>query len=624
MTPNKADPVPEARVRLAVSGAPGGKVVSATTDRSGAFTLHGLRPGSEYTVIAESDGNRGVETGRVDARTSDTDVRISLGAQDEPAAVHASTPVRVDRVSDREPVDEPEAGSVSPAHDDPPAARRRRPSTTVNEEDLPPAPEAEAMAPAGSASSRASVSTRRSTSQSDAWRSGKRDRVEPGESDGEPSRPNRRSHPIRLSGPAEPEVAPVDHAAKGTGAPVGGPAALPDDGENPLPPALEPVPEKAASAGPEPEPDPPVGSSPRLAAGAPDPDLARLYEGSTTTRQPAASSAFESPTSPTGVKTVSPPEDAAPGALVVVPETFGPVVVHPSDPFAGTRPAAAEPTPARSEPRTRPSLFGSSKPVHAIPASRRPPCLATPSRSTVAVEACHVLPARAADGEKGRPTWGQVVAAVSPPEDPAVTEVADRKPIDPSTNQGATRQGPRRRPARRTGSRSLKAIKVSNTRPECEYDDRLRRIIDFRLPDLDGKPVRFQEIDSDLVLIDFWGTWCPPCLRSIPHLVDLQERMGKRLTVVGIACEADAPQASSAKVTETVRSLKVNYPVLLSRNDGSCPLQEALHIQAFPTMILVDRQGRVLWRDQGATPATLARLDRIISSTPKADETRRY
>src|SRR5262249_8591528 len=55
-------PVAGASVRLAVSGAPGGKVVRTTTDRSGAFTLHGLRPGSEYTVIAEWDGDDGVMT----------------------------------------------------------------------------------------------------------------------------------------------------------------------------------------------------------------------------------------------------------------------------------------------------------------------------------------------------------------------------------------------------------------------------------------------------------------------------------------------------------------------------------------------------------------------------------
>ena len=59
--------------------------------------------------------------------------------------------------------------------------------------------------------------------------------------------------------------------------------------------------------------------------------------------------------------------------------------------------------------------------------------------------------------------------------------------------------------------------------------------------------------------------------------------------------------------------------------DGqSCPVQEALHIQAFPTLILVDRQGHVLWRDQGATPATLGRLNNVIAAATKSDDTRRY
>jgi thiol-disulfide isomerase/thioredoxin len=140
-------------------------------------------------------------------------------------------------------------------------------------------------------------------------------------------------------------------------------------------------------------------------------------------------------------------------------------------------------------------------------------------------------------------------------------------------------------------------------------------VIDFRLPDLEGKPFQFADLDADLILLDFWGTWCQPCIRSIPHLVDLQAKAaGKRLKVVGIACEPDAPEVSARKVAASAKKLGINYPVLLSRNDGSCPLQEALHIQALPTMVLLDRQGRVLWRDQGATPATLARLDRMIAT----------
>ena len=80
-------------------------------------------------------------------------------------------------------------------------------------------------------------------------------------------------------------------------------------------------------------------------------------------------------------------------------------------------------------------------------------------------------------------------------------------------------------------------------------------MIDFRLPGLDGKPVCFRELDADLVLLDFWGTWCQPCLKSIPHLVALQERLGKKLVVVGVACEQEAPDKAAAKVAEAVATL---------------------------------------------------------------------
>jgi thiol-disulfide isomerase/thioredoxin len=187
-----------------------------------------------------------------------------------------------------------------------------------------------------------------------------------------------------------------------------------------------------------------------------------------------------------------------------------------------------------------------------------------------------------------------------------------------------------RRPAP-TGGHDLaqadapKVATAARVEPTCDYDERHRRILDFRLPGLDGKPVRFRDLDADLVLLDFWGTWCEPCLRSTPHLIELQQRTeGKRLTVVGIACEQDGPEKSAPRVAAAARKLNINYPLLLSRNDGSCPLQEALHVSALPTMVLVDRQGRVLWRDQGATPATLARLDRILAATPTGGETRRY
>ena len=81
----------------------------------------------------------------------------------------------------------------------------------------------------------------------------------------------------------------------------------------------------------------------------------------------------------------------------------------------------------------------------------------------------------------------------------------------------------------------------------CSIDATERRLIDFKLPDLSGKMVSLHDIDADVILLDFWGSWCQPCRKSIPHLIELQKKFaGKRFQVVGIACEKAAAAARPA------------------------------------------------------------------------------
>jgi thiol-disulfide isomerase/thioredoxin len=177
----------------------------------------------------------------------------------------------------------------------------------------------------------------------------------------------------------------------------------------------------------------------------------------------------------------------------------------------------------------------------------------------------------------------------------------------------------------RLASRTLAASPSGPIKASCRYDSKNRKILDFRLPDLNGRPVQLADLHADLILLDFWGTWCGYCVKAIPELVALQTQAGpERLAVVGIAYEEGPPEERVKNVAEVAQKLGINYPLLLGGLDGPCPLQAALHVQVFPTMVLLDRQGNVLWRDQGATPANMARLERIIAAKlPASDVVRR-
>ena len=177
---DNGEPVPFARVRLAMGAAPGGKVIRATTDRAGGFTLRGLRPGSSYTVIAESDDGADVMTGRSVVRAPDTDVQISLGPS-EGAARSANRANRVNPVSNRDGAEDEE--TVVPGR--------------INVRELPPAPAAESLPPLSNRKARDRPTTA-ARSSSAHWRS-----AAPRVAGQDPTVPERHERPAFQ--PAEPD-----------------------------------------------------------------------------------------------------------------------------------------------------------------------------------------------------------------------------------------------------------------------------------------------------------------------------------------------------------------------------------------------------------------------------------
>ncbi len=117
-----------------------------------------------------------------------------------------------------------------------------------------------------------------------------------------------------------------------------------------------------------------------------------------------------------------------------------------------------------------------------------------------------------------------------------------------------------------------------------------------------------------LVLLDFWGTWCPPCRESIPTLVQLQAKHPiQELEVVGIAMERDGTMHEQAyRVSRASQSLGVNYRQLVSTGP-QCPIITDLQITRYPTMVLLNQDGTIIWRHEGMlTTRSLGELERII------------
>jgi peroxiredoxin len=111
---------------------------------------------------------------------------------------------------------------------------------------------------------------------------------------------------------------------------------------------------------------------------------------------------------------------------------------------------------------------------------------------------------------------------------------------------------------------------------------------DFALTDLSGKTVRLADFKGEIVLLDFWATWCGPCRREIPDLIQLQKQYAdKGFTILGISLDEEG----AAVVKPFAREFGINYPLVIAS-----PQVTAAYggIQAVPTAFPVDRDGRIL------------------------------
>jgi peroxiredoxin len=115
---------------------------------------------------------------------------------------------------------------------------------------------------------------------------------------------------------------------------------------------------------------------------------------------------------------------------------------------------------------------------------------------------------------------------------------------------------------------------------------------DFTLRSMEGPNLRLQEQRGQVVMINFWATWCGPCRQEMPHLTRLYDKYRSAgFVMLGVNVDDDARRA-----TDLATKLGLKFPVLL---DTDKTVSRLYDLGTMPTSVLVDRNGRVRYVHNG-------------------------
>lgn len=122
-----------------------------------------------------------------------------------------------------------------------------------------------------------------------------------------------------------------------------------------------------------------------------------------------------------------------------------------------------------------------------------------------------------------------------------------------------------------------------NKVPEVVY----RPAPDFSLLDINGNEITLSNFKGNVVILDFWATWCPPCKAEIPHFIELQnEYRDEGLKIIGVSLDWNAERILGSFAEEN----GINYTLLIG-NDDVTDLYGG--IMSIPTTFVIDRDGGI-------------------------------
>jgi peroxiredoxin len=135
----------------------------------------------------------------------------------------------------------------------------------------------------------------------------------------------------------------------------------------------------------------------------------------------------------------------------------------------------------------------------------------------------------------------------------------------------------------------------------------------FDLPALSGGKVSLADLKGKVLVLDFWATWCGPCIKEIPEYAEFwRKNQGRGVEVIGVVFDSGEPQ----EIQDFVRENRIPYRQLL----GDDKLQEAFQANhGFPTTFVIDGQGIIRTTILGATPNKFEKLQQTVDAALAAN-----